>query len=154
MTYSEILERLETATGPDREIDGLVCAVVFGDEPYIIGHEGGRFPQKAVYGTKRQAFEMTPTAAGADYICAPFYTASLDAVVALIESELPGWWRRVECSPRPSGAGEARAKIWRPEEFFYPGSEPVTFEEDAKTEPLALLAAAIRALADKEANNG
>jgi hypothetical protein len=72
----------------------------------------------------------------------PPYTASLDAVVALIESELPGWWWQVRSlaggkftaaaaeSPRPERQGKGSFGL---------------------TPPLALLTAAVRALADKEA---
>lgn len=116
MTYAEILTRLEAAAGPDREIDAMIAEMVDPEHTRLIWANS-----------------------------LPTYTASLDAVVGLVESQLLGWGRMVECSPEDG----ARAKVWLPEAFFYPGSEPVTFVEFAKTEPLALLTAAIRALADK-----
>jgi hypothetical protein len=139
MTYSEILARLETATGPDREID---C---------MIGHaidfkvEGMSFRQYADRRKQDWATIAEICAPGLGAVLVrylPTYTASLDAVVALIESELPGWWWQVRSlaggkftaaaaeSPRPERQGKGSFGL---------------------TPPLALLTAAIRALADKEA---
>lgn len=65
-----LIERVERATGPDREIEFEVgiqmcgferCSVQESDGPCNEVHEAG------------------------------YYTSSLDAVVALVERELPGW---------------------------------------------------------------
>jgi hypothetical protein len=126
MTYSEILARLETATGPDREIDARIA--------YAVDWTVGGVPFR----------KICEEIDGEMYWCGdlPPYTASLDAVVALIESELPGWWWQVRSlaggkftaaaaeSPRPERQGKGSFGL---------------------TPPLALLTAAVRALADKEA---
>lgn len=108
MTYSEILEKLEAATGPDREIDWMV-------------------------------FEAAhPGAADTEY--APPYTASLDATAELIKSELLGWEWEAKGPNRPL------ANVWYSGVFLH-----TAIEKKGATPPLALLTAAIRALADKDA---
>ena len=66
-TLTSLRERVEKATGPDREIDVEIF------------------------------FELDWTGQG-DARTAPEYTSSIDAVVALIERELPGWaWKEGTC---------------------------------------------------------
>lgn len=78
-----LLERVEAATGPDRELDGDICEAL------------GLLPVGAfrlidpIIGTARTGRFAT---GACTYWIAPEITASLDAAVALIGNQLPGWW--------------------------------------------------------------
>ena len=63
-----LIERLEKLTSPDREVDDLIGAAVFRTEPVGPFSPGSKVDKRL-----------------------PRYTASLDAVIALVERELPGW---------------------------------------------------------------
>lgn len=78
--WLELAERCEKATGPDREIECLI-AVEAGDVP-------------AGY-TRHDAFTwICPQPPFMNLTYSPaYFTASLDAITALIERELPGWYR-------------------------------------------------------------
>lgn len=75
----------------------------------------------------------------------PKYTASLDAVIALVERVLPGWsWEA-----RKSGFGNGQASVWDPMDQPRHGT---TIRADHKSSPaIALLIATIKAL---EARDG
>ena len=62
-----LIERLEKLTSPDREVDDLIGAAVFRTEPVGPFSPGSKVDKRL-----------------------PRYTASLDAVIALVERELPG----------------------------------------------------------------
>lgn len=133
--------RAEAATGPDRDIDGWIHVLVH-PETMVIGNKPGRFPQDPIYGPSRAVMEQLNGKDGADYIGAPLYTASLDAAMTLFA---PDDARVINLSIGPWNAGQCRT--WR-------ATEPneVTIG-DAATLPLAICAAALRALA-KETNDG
>jgi hypothetical protein len=82
-----LIERVEKATGPDREIDALVFGWLEGlkrnDGTFWIG---GRFQFE--HPTKRHP--NGPAALYIDEAQVPEYTSSLDAVVAMIERQMPG----------------------------------------------------------------
>jgi hypothetical protein len=78
---SELAAKCEQATGPDRELDGLIEVARDPAREIILYNEPGRFPQKAVMGP---VSELVITGRDlADYIGAPTYTASLDAAMTL-----------------------------------------------------------------------
>lgn len=140
MTYSEILARLEAATGPDREIDCMIGYAV--DLTAHLTEDQLSFRQSADcrkqdWAIIAETFAPDSGLFWSDYL--PPYTASLDAVTALIESELPGWVRSVAGRSREG----FKASVW---------SDYALSSARAATEPLALLTATIRALADKEAS--
>jgi hypothetical protein len=62
MSITDLIERVEGATGPDRALDTAIERALFGDEPITEGWQG--------------TLE---------------YTASLDLALALCERVLPGW---------------------------------------------------------------
>ena len=74
----------EAATGPDRVIDGLIFSEITRGEPYIIGNQTGHFPQMPIYGERADVMREMPTADGAEYICAPRFTASIDAAMSFV----------------------------------------------------------------------
>lgn len=75
MTLPALIEKLRGLKGPDREVDAMIAGIFTSvDDPRYAAFESGR-----------------------DY--PDTYTASLDAVVDLIERELPGWaWKVGTCS--------------------------------------------------------
>jgi hypothetical protein len=128
MTYSEILARLETATGPDREID---CMIGYA----VDWTPNGGVPFREICAETEGGYANVARR----YAC-PHYTASLNAVVALIESELPGWVWEVK------GPTDPLANVWRLGDFLN-----TAIKKKGATPPLALLTAAVRVLWDKEA---
>lgn len=118
MTIAELLERVEGATGPDRELDAALCATLrFGGDERCV-----RYPK-------------TWTRVGQIRDWVPVYSASLDAALALVERVLPGWtWE--------GGRDPAKAS-WA---YLYAKIDGPTFSASAPTAALALLAALLRSL--------
>lgn len=133
---NKLAERCEAATGPDRVIDGLVHVAANPDTPWIIGHEPGRFPRKAIYGTLSDFRDALLGENGADFadaINAPAYTASIDAAMTLVPEGV-----NIGLHIDHNGcdcAWSSRAIGWQPR--VVPGNTPA----------LALCAAALRARA-------
>lgn len=78
----DLLERVKAATGPDRELDGAL-AEAFGWRQITVDH-GLRLTREWL---RPDGFPL-PVGTMAD---PPFFTASLDAALALVERALPGW---------------------------------------------------------------
>lgn len=143
----DLLRRVESATGADRELDrDLFMALVPCDRaPFrywapVDEHNGHGEPREGwVYYAPHcgQAIEV------------PAYTASLDAALALVERCDPGFkWRVAAYTP-----AEAQAcGIDRAERPFWATCGLPSEQEQAtgKTPALALLAALLRALNTKE----
>lgn len=73
---SELIRRVEAATGPDREIDVAIWQAATGEPPHYEDHLGeGPFVQ---YGDSVWWVEL------------PALTTSLDAALSLVERRLPG----------------------------------------------------------------
>lgn len=83
----KLAERIEMATGPDRDIDGWITVALDPDRKTIVGAVPGRFPQEPIYGTISDIMAELGGKDGADYINAPAYTTSLDAAMTLA----PAW---------------------------------------------------------------
>jgi hypothetical protein len=131
-----LAERCEAAPGPDRDIDGWIYARLMGADPYIVGSEPGRFPQKPIYGTRLDVMQSIGGKDGADYCGAPKFTASLDAAMTLVPE---GWhWSVV--------SDDCAAVFKRTERKLYAALHDAT----AITPALALCAAALRARAAQE----
>lgn len=102
MTIEELIERLEKATGPDRELD-----VAIGYETSEeIGGLSGSFRQYC------SIHDLDFAAVAFDAMSytsilrtgLPCYTSSIDAAVSLAERVLPGWyWRVGRTSLFPNG---------------------------------------------------
>jgi hypothetical protein len=120
----ELLERVEKAEGPGREMDEKTLVALGGKRKggdWWIGHS---------------------------YIgrSAPAYTSSIDACVALIEKVLPDWCYEISLL----GEQLCFAEIWEVGEGGYSAT---VAKGDARTLPLALLAALLSALIAKEEGN-
>lgn len=128
---ASLLRRVKAATGPDRELDWSLHDVAFVEF----------FEQ---YGYRRKGeFYVTasPAVPGGERISAPeYYTASIDAALALVDKMLPGRF--------------ALNLHWLPDSlgFAYFGKRrEYTHDEDwLPSLPLAILAALLTALIEKE----
>lgn len=135
---SEIVERLEKLTGPDPAVDEAIHVNVSG-----VTAEWQEYKQANAYHKDGSWVSIGPI---------PPYTASVDAAVALVEKVLPGWARYVEyidgIDPKFK-EHPAQADLW-----LIParsqGRKVERFRASAPTEPLALLLALFRALAQGE----
>lgn len=86
MPLAEMLERVEKATGPDRELDGRIWCEIRG-YPFIVWDGAG-----VAYKNPDLRHE------DADRI--PKVTASADAALALVEREFPGaFWSLTNIDP-------------------------------------------------------
>jgi len=84
----ELAVRCEAATGADRDVDGWAFCSVNPDETTVIDHEPGRFPRKSIYGPVSVIMDKIGGKDGAEYLCAPAYTSSLDAAMTLVPAGL------------------------------------------------------------------
>lgn len=93
--YTDIIERLTKATGPDRELDALIA---FGTGAFDYKLSGGLEHCRIERGeriTNDEVDVVVRNERGGGLIYAARYeryTASLDASIALVERMLPGWW--------------------------------------------------------------
>ena len=149
-----LLERVKAATGPDRMIDAAVQHAVFPqqrvllDPGKVFGPGEKRPPTYGVL-SDIDILEWWGVAdiereGIAGLFEAPPYTASLDAITALIERELPGWWCDFRLGTIPPHLPKGRAVLWN--------SDRRTRESingcvgDAATPALALIAAFLSAM--------
>ena len=83
MTLSTLIDRVRAATGPDREIDADVYEA--------LGYQVKRRPVRhsSVHKSHATSVSWRYLDSGR-WLAMEYFTASLDAVVALIEREMPG----------------------------------------------------------------
>lgn len=117
-----LIERLEKLTCPDREVDDLIGAAVFRTEPVGPFSPGSKVDKRL-----------------------PRYTASLDAVIALVERELPGWHWNVGEFPT------VRAQLAQPVETKFGPGIGIRADTTGATPAIALCLALLRA---KGGDNG
>lgn len=122
---ADLLERVETATEFDREIDYLIEEAT---NPALKGmsrsFNGGWWPDHID---------------SEDWIAAPpFYSSSIDAAVALVEKMLPGWW------VHGLGRSPVHGLWWC--DLYSISEKRGSGVEERDTAPLAILAALLRAL--------
>ena len=125
---TELLSRVETATGSDVRLDGDIAVALGVFRPVQARHE-------RVFGNSWHV-KLT----GSVMFMAPAYTASLDAALALVERVLPGagWLCGV-------AQDHYMAEIFRTR--YVSGVIPRMGYAEAPTPALALLAALLRAKA-------
>jgi hypothetical protein len=137
MDLLELAERVERASGADRDIDGWIAVALDPERQTVVGQEPGRFPRKAIYGPIAQVMEVIGGKEGADYIGASLFTASLDAAMTLI----------------PEGMGQGCFFLQRSRSFaciadVWTNAEFNRYEKGKGATPaLALCAAALKAQA-------
>lgn len=125
----ELKERVAKATGPDRELDGLIEQAL------------GILPSEAYWSTSNVYGEVVAHWISGGYGAYKYHepealTASLDAAIALVEMKLPGWgW----CCEKTC-AGLCRAVVWHPLAKMH------DWRANAHTPALALIAALLEAL--------
>ena len=129
-TLRSLLQRVEAATGADRELDGDLFWSLFV-VPSGLGKEVGGSRLVNLLGPNGDAWRHWI------HVDWPPYTASVDAALALVEKVLPGAWFMMETfgytEDRRAGA-----------ELSAEGIEHTRHE--AKTIPLAIVAALLTAL--------
>lgn len=83
--YASLIERLEKADGPDREIDAELAIVG------LIDATDARLPSAERDSHYPQSFVPGQYWTGHAWRVADEYTSSLDAALGLVERKLPGW---------------------------------------------------------------
>jgi hypothetical protein len=129
-TLKELLARVEAATGPDREIDAELIRIVWRQDP--------------------TAWIMTNTTI-------PAYTASLDAIIALVEKTLPGWLPGMVKKNSSRGAWECYVRNDEPLlSGYYAAKNPKArwLTGYGPTAPLGLLSALLQALISNSKTEG
>ena len=144
---SELLERVEKATGADREIDAALYNLLHTDNFRPVAFNAfvqddpeyfdlGRYHDGWLVGkTKRDVYAEDLER----------FTDSLDAALALVEAKLPGWSYGVAMRGdklRREGCDDERAYAW-----LKNGEQA---EADAPTLALALCLALLRALEEQK----
>jgi hypothetical protein len=143
MTRAELIERLEKARGEDRELDGLIFGWLHKTEPcgtFMCGFDEEKFqfrhPDDAPTGRFRAWYVRGENV--------PAYTASIDAVVALVERELPGWGYYLRSDKEGNGCGLVYPDAFRVTPCHCMGATPA----------IAVCLALLRALEAQEDNHG
>ena len=131
MSYSDIIKRLEDATGPDVELEGRIWCAANG-YCFVMWDGAGCVYKEEPNGDIQHMRAITERR----------YTASIDAAIALVERMLPGW--KIEIGI----ANDATCVLYSHdysvrESVFGPTGQ-------SKTVPIAILIALFRALEAKE----
>ena len=135
-SLSSLLARIESATGPDREIDAALWLACF--EPGCVAFDDIKFHTEHYDNYISRTFVSCDLGdLPVDQFDPPllYYTASLDAAIALCERVLPGWSWTVD-SGYAANHQKSHAEAWTGDDE---GSG------DAATPALALCAAIIKA---------
>lgn len=141
MTLSTLIADVEALTGPSREVDAAVYNAIVND--------GGRVAFKVQNWATEPGCRLdrwhdgwlvgkSDTDKYAEAL--PRYSASIDAVVALIEREMPGWYHGYHTS----GGGAYEGCIYSPD---YNGmGTGISAERMGASPAIALLLAFLRAI--------
>lgn len=128
----ELLERVEAATGPDREIDAAIWLQMVPGAT--------RKQWSYVHARTNRVCSVDETRDAGRLIIVPAYTASIDAAVGLVERMLPmGTWSLYNSDPKciPKG-GSAY--------IFADSDDEDSFRAAGATPALALIAALLKAM--------
>lgn len=121
--YTDIISKLEGATGPDREIDALI-GLAFSTEP-----TAETFRSAKGYVRYRDSLGLWTARS------APNYTRSLDAALALVEERYPEAWITM-------GTQKPWCNLWKDNNSHISQSR-------GETLPLAVLTALFKALSSQ-----
>lgn len=156
---SDLIARVEAATGPDRELDALIACAADGFfpslKPWPVSHDDRAMTWRVDFCRyDADGALISPGHGGLQMIRE--YTGSLDAALALVGRRLPGWGA-VAGIPARLGehGGRPWADVWSSrEDERYPWAprqmRPTPLHSNAATPALALCAALFRALALSE----
>lgn len=108
-----LLERIEAATGPDREIDSIIEATFFAPEGWHIEQSPINGNWCIYSGTNARTGQPRLWEAKGHSAIGKPYTASIDAAVALVEKKLDGWGWQTGCPLPYSKPREFYASVWR-----------------------------------------
>lgn len=142
---ADLIERLEKAEGPDREVDAEICiALQYGG----LNSDGASNVRTDPDWEGDLLFEIEGDAHPECCSPIPALTSSLDAAIALIERVLPGWfWRAGKTSLFPNG--------WAYVSKTHPSNcdrqdEAACADGRAANPAIALVLATLRALQQEE----
>ncbi len=147
-----LLSRVESATGPDRELDAAIwCEVGSAPERTLDGCLSGAplDPSYRIMGvTMHRMMENFPKdhVGAAIAWCAPKVSSSLDAAVALVERCLPGASFTINSFDVQSRPERVRAVRTHLSSYGHPDPTHCGSLGAGPTEPLALCAALLKAL--------
>lgn len=151
---AELLKRVEAATGPDRALDASICALLA--PPVIFEHWLSNTARDNLDPTLWEAssngYVSHPNwTYGNDQLGksqAPQFTASIDAVLALVERKLPDHWGvgffKASYMPEIGYKGEGRycGEVWHVASPY----TKITSKKTTAGPALAILAALLAAL--------
>lgn len=129
MSYQELIERLDKASGPDRELDAAILGALLDAHQERNWYAWQSSRPKGTPGKPARLYWLKHGGA---------ITASIEAALALVERMLPGSMRRVYDDPD----GGARCDL-----VLGNGGR---FSAECATWALAILAALLRALSQPE----
>lgn len=137
---TDLLRRVEGATGPDRELDADVLAALLDARRERGYHNANAMRAKGSADLPARDYWRR---------CGPLVTASVDAALALVERVLPGLVIDMCRLGRPGNQFQVR------EVLIYCGEEPDVLEVErdywpARPAPLAILEALLHALIARE----
>ena len=148
-----LIERVEAASGPDRDLDIAIERALLPDSKFIGLCDADPEKYEITYGEGEHYWSVSINAGGfsANWPL-PKRTASLDASIALVERVTPDWWieglgekrtpiKLVHDVHEPTGKWFARLQHWEGGRLK---------EAEATTLPLAVLLALLRAIANTE----
>lgn len=140
----DLIERLEKASGADQELDLAIFEAI---------HPKGSLTDSGWRWTRRKIAPLGVVwywldrhkIAQPDYV--QKYTASIDAALALVEKVLPGWASGYDAGPKTVIA-------FVDSHDFADRVFGARYTAEAATPPLAILLALLRALKQKQAEDG
>lgn len=138
LNLTALIERLEKADGPDREIDALIQISIFPEYGAKMDLSPSRFVMFKDVWEKNRADHINHANNVSDWWKVPNYTASIDAAVSLAESAISGV--ELEITNLYSAA---RVTLYLENGTFYGSSE-------INSIPLSLCLATLRALSAQE----
>lgn len=128
--YSDLIERVGKAEGPDREIDADLVRTCC---------PGSRVSQYLASDEEPSVFHAHTIGLN-DRADVPRYTESLDAALSLVDRMLPGWTRSVDATLPEAGIAV---------DLYPPDQGSAGVRGDHKIEAIATCLALLRALEEK-----
>lgn len=145
---AELIERVERAMGPDREIDRLIARLVGWHrvEPrFSRSRKGGWIAPEDFMGVESSGAPRLDSLHGTTiWPDVPAYTASIDAALVLLERVLPGW--------TVANVGQDDTKRWWAElrEGFQTSYSRVATSGPLASPALALVLSTLKALQEEQ----